>query len=175
MLLAMTTLYSFIEKFKFPSSRTLVHSTRVKRSLGPLAREQQRMGFAPMIHQPTPEHYFPAPMSAAPDTAARIAAFLTKWQVSGAAERANAQLFVTELCALLEVEPPQPSTPNESLNAYCFVSAVLAGPTAPAAVDTIASSFEGKRTKKRLEEVTRLLETLAALGRAKNRDDRWHT
>jgi hypothetical protein len=63
-------------------------------------------------------------MSATPDPAARIAAFLTKWQVSGAAERANAQLFVTELCGVLEVEPPQPSTPNESLNAYCFEKAI---------------------------------------------------
>ncbi len=37
----------------------------------------------------------------------------------------------------------------------------------------IASSFEGKHTQKRLEEVSRLLETLAALGRAKSGERGW--
>ncbi len=82
----------------------------------------------------------------------QIQAFLTKWEVSGAAERANAHLFVTELWPELEVEPPQPSTPNEHLNAYCS---------------------EGKRTKKRLDEMTRLLETLAAVGRARRSGEGW--
>ena len=36
-----------------------------------------------------------------------IDAFLTKWAASGAAERANAQLFVAELCGLLGVDAPQ--------------------------------------------------------------------
>ena len=45
--------------------------------------------------------------------------------------------------------------------------------TAPADVSTIAGHFEGKKTKKRLEEVTRLLETLEALGRAVAREGGW--
>lgn len=46
--------------------------------------------------------------------------FLNRWSVSGAAERANAQSFIAELCALLGVEPPQPKTPDERANAYVF-------------------------------------------------------
>lgn len=51
---------------------------------------------------------------------ASIDAFIAKWAASGAAERANAQLFITELCVLLGVEPPQPKTPDEHANAYVF-------------------------------------------------------
>lgn len=49
-----------------------------------------------------------------------IDAFIAKWAASGAAERANAQLFIAELCAILGVEPPQPKTPDENANAYVF-------------------------------------------------------
>ncbi|MCY7328684.1 MAG: hypothetical protein LH618_09065 [Saprospiraceae bacterium] len=49
-----------------------------------------------------------------------ISAFLTRWSASGAAERANAQSFMTELCALLGVEPPRTKTPDEAANAYVF-------------------------------------------------------
>lgn len=52
--------------------------------------------------------------------AEKIQAFLTKWQVSGAAERANAQLFIAELCDVLGVEHPQPKKPDENANAYVF-------------------------------------------------------
>jgi hypothetical protein len=38
---------------------------------------------------------------------------------------------------------------------------------------TIAGHFEGKSTKKRLDEVTRLLETFEALGRANGTKDGW--
>ena len=34
---------------------------------------------------------------------AALQGFLAKWQASGAAERANAQLFLNELCGLLGV------------------------------------------------------------------------
>ncbi|MEZ4738430.1 MAG: type IIL restriction-modification enzyme MmeI [Flavobacteriales bacterium] len=49
-----------------------------------------------------------------------IATFITKWEVSGAAERANAQLFIAELCDVIGVEHPQPKTPDEHANAYVF-------------------------------------------------------
>ncbi|MBK9627766.1 MAG: hypothetical protein IPO56_08725 [Flavobacteriales bacterium] len=49
-----------------------------------------------------------------------IQAFITKWEVSGAAERANAQLFIAELCDVIGVEPPRPKTPDEHINAYVY-------------------------------------------------------
>lgn len=53
-----------------------------------------------------------------------IEAFIERWQASGAAERANYQLFLSELCELLGVEPPQPSLPDDTLNHYVFEKAV---------------------------------------------------
>ncbi len=46
--------------------------------------------------------------------------FIAKWQVSGGNERANTQLFVTNLCALLGVEPPQPTQSDPARNDYVF-------------------------------------------------------
>ena len=42
----------------------------------------------------------------------------------GGAERANYQLFLTELCELLEVPRPEPTVQDESANAYVFEKAV---------------------------------------------------
>jgi hypothetical protein len=53
------------------------------------------------------------------------------------------------------------------------LSSVLATLPAPATVADIAARFEGKPSKKRLEEVGRLLETLEALGRAVQADGLW--
>jgi hypothetical protein len=36
--------------------------------------------------------------------------FLERWERSGASERANYQLFLSELCDLLEVPRPDPAT-----------------------------------------------------------------
>lgn len=47
-------------------------------------------------------------------------AFVARWQDSGAAERANYQSFLTELCGLLEVPPPDPTRPDDAENAYVF-------------------------------------------------------
>ncbi|MCB0770426.1 MAG: hypothetical protein KDC00_08475, partial [Flavobacteriales bacterium] len=60
-----------------------------------------------------------------------IQAFITKWEASGAAERANAQLFIAELCDVIGVEHPQPKTPDEHANAYVFEK------TIPSVTDTI--------------------------------------
>lgn len=46
--------------------------------------------------------------------------FIRRWAASGAAERANYQLFLTELCQLLEVPSPQPTRDQDSENAYVF-------------------------------------------------------
>jgi len=53
-----------------------------------------------------------------------IDAFIKRWQASAASERANYQLFLTELCAVLEVEPPQPAGADEAVNAYVFEKSV---------------------------------------------------
>ncbi|RKX37600.1 MAG: class I SAM-dependent DNA methyltransferase, partial [Verrucomicrobia bacterium] len=49
-----------------------------------------------------------------------VKAFIERWENSGAAERANCQSFLSELCTLLDVPPPEPTTPDTNLNAYVF-------------------------------------------------------
>ncbi|MEI8372528.1 MAG: DNA methyltransferase [Planctomycetota bacterium] len=49
-----------------------------------------------------------------------VDSFIQRWAASGAAERANYQLFLSELCALLDVPPPDPTRPDDADNAYVF-------------------------------------------------------
>ncbi len=49
-----------------------------------------------------------------------IQRFIARWQASGAAERANYQLFLSELCDVLDAPRPDPTTPDEASNAYVF-------------------------------------------------------
>lgn len=51
--------------------------------------------------------------------------FIAKWQPSGGNERANTQLFITDLCALLGVAPPQPTQSDTALNDYVFERHVI--------------------------------------------------
>ena len=53
-----------------------------------------------------------------------IGAFIQRWKTSGSAERANYQLFLSELCDLLGVPRPHPSVPDDSQNSYVFERAV---------------------------------------------------
>jgi len=46
--------------------------------------------------------------------------FLRRWEASGASERANYQLFLSELCDVLEVPRPEPAKPKEEANRYVF-------------------------------------------------------
>lgn len=46
--------------------------------------------------------------------------FIERWKASGASERANYQLFLTELCELLNVERPQPATDKAEEASYTF-------------------------------------------------------
>lgn len=46
--------------------------------------------------------------------------FIGRWRSAGGSERANYQLFVTELCALLGVPLPQPARDDARDNAYVF-------------------------------------------------------
>ena len=49
-----------------------------------------------------------------------IADFITRWQRSGAAERANFHQFAGEPCDLLGVDRPDPSVAEERHNSYVF-------------------------------------------------------
>ena len=57
-----------------------------------------------------------APLTSVAD----IQTFITRWETSGAAERANYQIFLTELCDVLGVPRPHPSKPHEEENTYVF-------------------------------------------------------
>lgn len=53
-----------------------------------------------------------------------INAFIVRWQASGAAERANFQQFAVELCDIIGVPRPDPTTPHDDQNAYVFEKSV---------------------------------------------------
>lgn len=53
-----------------------------------------------------------------------ITTFIERWASSGAAERANYQIFLTELCDVLGVPRPEPTKSDEDENAYVFEKAV---------------------------------------------------
>ena len=63
----------------------------------------------------------PAMPDATPD---QITAFIERWQQSGAAERANYAIFLCELCSLLDLPHPDPSSPDNSRNTYVLERAV---------------------------------------------------
>ena len=68
-----------------------------------------------------------------------VEAFVTRWKASGAAELANGQLFLAELCELLDSPRPDPATPENADNAYVFERAVTFnngdGTTSPGRID----------------------------------------
>ncbi len=47
-------------------------------------------------------------------------AFVERWRGSGAAERANYQLFLAELCDVLDLPRPDPTRPDAAENGYVF-------------------------------------------------------
>lgn len=46
--------------------------------------------------------------------------FIARWQHTDGSERANYQLFLTELCALLGLDRPDPASVDNEENAYVF-------------------------------------------------------
>lgn len=52
-------------------------------------------------------------------------AFIDRWSPSGGAERSNYQSFLIELCDLLGVLHPDPSTPDDAGNAYVFEKSIV--------------------------------------------------
>ena len=53
-----------------------------------------------------------------------IDSFISRWENSGAAERANYQMFLSELCDLLDVPRPDPTSPDPENNLYVFDRAI---------------------------------------------------
>ncbi len=70
--------------------------------------------------------------------------FLTRWQHSAAAERANYQLFLSELCDFLALPRPEPTQADEKQNTYVFEKAVsfrnIDGTTSPGRIDLYRKS-----------------------------------
>jgi hypothetical protein len=57
-------------------------------------------------------------------TPEQITAFIARWQNSGAAERANYQMFLSELCDIIGVPRPDPTSPDPAKNLYVFDRAI---------------------------------------------------
>ena len=57
-------------------------------------------------------------------TPEQITAFITRWETSGAAERANYQMFLSELCDIIGVSRPDPTSPDTAKNRYVFDRAI---------------------------------------------------
>ena len=53
-----------------------------------------------------------------------LEAFIARWGASAGAERANYQIFLSELCDVLGVPRPEPSVAEEASNTYVFDKAV---------------------------------------------------
>ena len=50
--------------------------------------------------------------------------FIERWKASGASERANYQLFLSELCDVVEIQRPEPARAEEEHNHYVFEKSV---------------------------------------------------
>ena len=103
--------------------------------------------------------------------------FIIRWRNSGAAERANYALFLSELCDLLGVERPNPATDStettegripwpEELSAQIqAVQRIVAGMPGPVTPEQVARGFEHKKlSAQRLNTIAEVLAALEALG-----------
>ncbi len=59
------------------------------------------------------------------ETDGAITGFLARWQGVTGHERANYQLFLTELAAVLDLPAPEPAAADPEANAYCFERKVV--------------------------------------------------
>lgn len=104
-----------------------------------------------------------------------IDTFLARWRAAGGSERANYQLFIADLCALLEVDPPQPANEDTRDNPYVFERRVIFhhgdGSTSNGFIDCYKrGSFIGEAKKIRAGAETRQFDDalLRARGQAEN-------
>lgn len=105
----------------------------------------------------------------------QIDTFLARWRAAGGSERANYQLFIADLCALLEVDHPQPANEDTRDNAYVFERRVVFhhgdGSTSNGFIDCYKrGSFIGEAKKIRAGAETRQFDDalLRARGQAEN-------
>ncbi|MBP6188922.1 MAG: class I SAM-dependent DNA methyltransferase [Azonexus sp.] len=105
----------------------------------------------------------------------QIDTFLARWRAAGGSERANYQLFIADLCALLEVDPPQPANEDTRDNPYVFERRVVFhhgdGSTSNGFIDCYKrGSFIGEAKKIRAGAETRQFDDalLRARGQAEN-------
>ena len=109
--------------------------------------------------------------------------FINRWKASGGAERANAQLFLAELCDLLEVERPQPARNDPRADAYVFERQVpliddQTGKTTTGRIDLYKRGCFILETKQAAEQrdqanVTEQTPPGAARGPVKRQTQRW--
>lgn len=95
--------------------------------------------------------------------AGEIEAFISRWSPTGGGERSNYQMFLTELCTLLDVPIPEPAVEDESQNAYVFERKVPArrieGRTTANFIDLYKRGcfvLEAKQSAKRLKQLAEL-------------------
>ncbi|WP_153146152.1 DNA methyltransferase [Dechloromonas sp. H13] len=105
----------------------------------------------------------------------QIDTFLARWRGAGGSERANYQLFIADLCELLEVDKPQPANEDTRDNPYVFERRVIFhhgdGSTSNGFIDCYKrSSFIGEAKKIRAGFETRQFDDalLRARGQAEN-------
>ena len=110
--------------------------------------------------------------------------FIERWANSAANERANYQLFLSELCDLLEVPRPDPSVADDALNAYVFerkVTRILSdGSTTTGRIDLYRRDcfvLEAKQGSEEAPAQTTLLAPMPRLrrGTAVRGTDVWDT
>ena len=92
--------------------------------------------------------------------------FIACWEPSGGGERSNFQMFLAELCRLLDVGEPDPALEDESRNAYIFERKVpahrLEGPTTANFIDLykrgcfVLEAKQSRKRQKQLEELRQL-------------------
>lgn len=97
--------------------------------------------------------------------------FIKRWSESGGAELANAQLFISELCDLLDLPHPEPAREETAHNDYVFERGVAFkhrdGTTSNGRIDCYKRNcfvLEAKQSGKRKKLQKRDEETLDLLG-----------
>jgi hypothetical protein len=98
-----------------------------------------------------------------------IDSFITRWAASGAAERANYQMFLAELCDLLGVPRPDPTSPDPEKNLYVFDRAITRiapdGTSVTNYIDFYKSSHFVLETKQGVGDLELLSATKSGHGR----------
>ncbi len=91
-----------------------------------------------------------------PEKTRQAEGFIRRWEQAGGGERANYQMFLTELCRLIEAPEPEPHRAEDHLNAYVFERRVPARPGDEASAQTYIDLYrrgsfvlEAKQSRKR--------------------------